>query len=170
MTPEQEFHAHLESCEQCEKNPFDLCPTGHVLLMATGNGPMETPGEPPSEQDLRTRINRQVSQLRAKDQHKHDCNCGECLTDWHDDAHWPTLLWELPRNTHLFRNATPAEGIPDEYKVCGCFSEGQIRVCQDGDNPGMAVVKAWIAFTLGKKLFGTNPDFPFAAPGSNTVH
>ena len=26
------FHAHLDVCPQCEKHPFDLCPTGAKLL------------------------------------------------------------------------------------------------------------------------------------------
>ena len=26
------FHDHLDVCERCERNPFDLCPTGARLL------------------------------------------------------------------------------------------------------------------------------------------
>ena len=26
------FHEHLNSCQQCENQPFNLCPTGHKLL------------------------------------------------------------------------------------------------------------------------------------------
>jgi len=26
------FHAHLDECERCRDNPFDLCPKGYVLL------------------------------------------------------------------------------------------------------------------------------------------
>lgn len=31
------FHAHLDQCEQCERNPFDLCMVGAALLRAAGN-------------------------------------------------------------------------------------------------------------------------------------
>lgn len=27
------FHRHLDSCEQCEKHPFDLCEVGLPLLL-----------------------------------------------------------------------------------------------------------------------------------------
>lgn len=30
------FHAHLDECQQCEQNPFALCPVGHAALMAWG--------------------------------------------------------------------------------------------------------------------------------------
>jgi hypothetical protein len=30
------FHAHLDVCEQCREHPFDLCRTGADLLMAFG--------------------------------------------------------------------------------------------------------------------------------------
>jgi hypothetical protein len=171
MNADKEFHAHLDSCEQCEKNPWDLCPLGKVLLMATGAGPSEPMPSEVTEDDIRIRINRQISQLRAKDQHKHDCNCGECMTDWQDDSHWPILFWELPRNTHLFRQEKLDDGLPESYKVCGCFAQGNVRVCQDGDSAGAAVVRAWVAFTLGMKIFGSIPDFqPFPSPGSNSVH
>lgn len=29
------FYAHLDACEQCREHPFDLCPVGGPLLMAT---------------------------------------------------------------------------------------------------------------------------------------
>ena len=28
-----DFHAHLDECQQCRDNPFKLCCTGHVLLL-----------------------------------------------------------------------------------------------------------------------------------------
>ena len=31
----RQFHAHLDGCAQCSAHPFDLCPIGQVLLMAT---------------------------------------------------------------------------------------------------------------------------------------
>jgi hypothetical protein len=37
MSLTDDFHAHLDTCEQCEKNPFDLCSTGDKLLRAAGN-------------------------------------------------------------------------------------------------------------------------------------
>jgi hypothetical protein len=30
------FHVHLDGCKQCEEQPFNLCPIGHVLLMQSG--------------------------------------------------------------------------------------------------------------------------------------
>lgn len=33
------FHAHLKICSQCERHPFDLCPTGAVLLKEAATGP-----------------------------------------------------------------------------------------------------------------------------------
>ncbi len=30
--PTEAFHAHLDRCRQCSERPFDLCPTGEVLL------------------------------------------------------------------------------------------------------------------------------------------
>jgi hypothetical protein len=36
-TPDVKFHDHLEVCEQCREHPFDLCPRGHILLMAVGD-------------------------------------------------------------------------------------------------------------------------------------
>lgn len=171
MTPDQEFHAHLEKCEQCEKNPYNLCPTGHALLMATGNGPMETLGEQISPEEVQVRINRQISQLRAKDPHKLDCTCAYCRTAWHAESHWPALLWELPRNTRLFREQLiPQTGQPESFKACGCESEGLIRICQTGDSPGAAVTRAWVAYTLASKIFKESPISPFAAPGSTSVH
>lgn len=31
--PVEEFGKHLDSCEQCQNNPFELCVAGHELLM-----------------------------------------------------------------------------------------------------------------------------------------
>lgn len=30
------FHLHLDSCERCRENPFDLCAVGKPLLVAAG--------------------------------------------------------------------------------------------------------------------------------------
>jgi len=35
------FHAHLDACQQCRDNPFDLCPTGAKLLRAAASGVSE---------------------------------------------------------------------------------------------------------------------------------
>lgn len=35
-TPDELFHEHLDACEQCMNNPFDLCSEGDKLLRATG--------------------------------------------------------------------------------------------------------------------------------------
>lgn len=32
----QEFHAHLDACEQCREHPFNLCPEGEKLLHQAG--------------------------------------------------------------------------------------------------------------------------------------
>lgn len=32
QTPEERFHAHLDTCRRCEDHPFDLCPIGALLL------------------------------------------------------------------------------------------------------------------------------------------
>ena len=29
------FHAHLDACAQCREHPFDLCPTGSLLLRSS---------------------------------------------------------------------------------------------------------------------------------------
>lgn len=29
------FHAHLDQCQRCRDQPFDMCVVGRVLLMAT---------------------------------------------------------------------------------------------------------------------------------------
>lgn len=36
MSVSDEFHAHLDVCTQCEKNPFDLCEIGARLLREAG--------------------------------------------------------------------------------------------------------------------------------------
>jgi len=35
------YHNHLDMCDQCRNNPFDMCPEGErtLLLQATGNDP-----------------------------------------------------------------------------------------------------------------------------------
>ena len=30
--PAKEFHAHLDVCERCERQPFNLCPIGARLI------------------------------------------------------------------------------------------------------------------------------------------
>lgn len=30
------FHAHLDGCERCRNQPFNMCPKGNLLLVATG--------------------------------------------------------------------------------------------------------------------------------------
>jgi len=32
MNDPKDFHDHLDECEKCEKNPFDLCPAGELIL------------------------------------------------------------------------------------------------------------------------------------------
>lgn len=34
MTAADRFHAHLDACPRCERNPFDLCPQGAALIAA----------------------------------------------------------------------------------------------------------------------------------------
>jgi len=34
----EEFHAHLDVCEQCEKHPFDLCRVGAALVQKAAGG------------------------------------------------------------------------------------------------------------------------------------
>jgi hypothetical protein len=34
------FHAHLGVCEQCADHPFDLCPTGALLLRSSATEAM----------------------------------------------------------------------------------------------------------------------------------
>jgi hypothetical protein len=29
------FHTHLDECEQCRENPFELCAVGHSLITGT---------------------------------------------------------------------------------------------------------------------------------------
>ena len=36
MTDIDRFHAHLDGCARCARNPFDLCAEGHVLLLCSG--------------------------------------------------------------------------------------------------------------------------------------
>ena len=33
----QAFHDHLDVCDRCAKNPFDLCPVGDALLAAAAS-------------------------------------------------------------------------------------------------------------------------------------
>lgn len=33
------FHAHLDVCARCESKPFDLCPTGKILIERTAPAP-----------------------------------------------------------------------------------------------------------------------------------
>lgn len=33
MTGMDRFHAHLDVCARCAKNPFDLCAEGRILLL-----------------------------------------------------------------------------------------------------------------------------------------
>lgn len=35
-----DFHAHLDVCQQCENNPFDLCPVGSNILFQLKMGNM----------------------------------------------------------------------------------------------------------------------------------
>lgn len=43
------FHDHLDTCEQCRRNPFGLCPEGDRRLhqQATGHDPGPQPPRPP---------------------------------------------------------------------------------------------------------------------------
>jgi hypothetical protein len=34
LSPEDEFHAHLDVCDQCQDHPFSLCATGASLIRA----------------------------------------------------------------------------------------------------------------------------------------
>ena len=36
MTGMDRFHAHLDVCARCAKNPFDLCAEGRILLLLCG--------------------------------------------------------------------------------------------------------------------------------------
>jgi len=33
------FHAHLDECERCRNQPFNMCPKGNLLLVATSSEP-----------------------------------------------------------------------------------------------------------------------------------
>lgn len=47
------FHAHLDVCQQCEGHPFQLCPTGHELLLAVGEAsPLNRAGPRPDVMDV----------------------------------------------------------------------------------------------------------------------
>lgn len=120
---------------------------------------------------LRERINRQISQMRSADQHKHDCICAECLRDWHADDSWPTLLREFPKGTVFYQ---PMQDDAAAWALCGCNSVGPVRVCQPGDEPSDVVCKAWIAFRMGAKIAKDLPVAPFSfrptSPGSYSVH
>jgi hypothetical protein len=37
--PAERFHAHLDECPRCANEPFNLCPVGNILLLATATGP-----------------------------------------------------------------------------------------------------------------------------------
>lgn len=39
MTPAERFHAHLDVCARCAKNPFNLCAEGSVLLHLAARTP-----------------------------------------------------------------------------------------------------------------------------------
>ena len=44
MSEKNPFHVHLDQCEQCEKNPFDLCHTGAFLIkVASSEKQMNNP-------------------------------------------------------------------------------------------------------------------------------
>lgn len=41
------FHAHLDTCRQCEQHPFDLCPTGTQLIQDIENNRHPSPAPAP---------------------------------------------------------------------------------------------------------------------------
>lgn len=45
------FNSHLETCEQCQTQPFGMCVTGRELLIleASGSGSTEAESESPAE-------------------------------------------------------------------------------------------------------------------------
>lgn len=53
------FHRHLDTCQQCRCQPFNLCDVGHSLLTGAVNEP-----HPPHRQ----------------------CGCTDCLPSFDDDA------------------------------------------------------------------------------------
>jgi len=36
-----DFHKHLDQCEQCREHPFNLCPIGNKLLLASAEGKVD---------------------------------------------------------------------------------------------------------------------------------
>jgi hypothetical protein len=53
-TDNEPFHAHLNECEQCRRNPFGLCPEGGRRLrqQATGHDPGPQPPRSPQPDPL----------------------------------------------------------------------------------------------------------------------
>lgn len=45
MTPVERFHAHLDECAQCEKQPFDLCAIGARLIRLAADFAAKVIGE-----------------------------------------------------------------------------------------------------------------------------
>lgn len=43
MTAENSFHNHLEDCERCRKEIFNLCPKGIRLLSLAASEPFSDP-------------------------------------------------------------------------------------------------------------------------------
>lgn len=50
------FHEHLDECEQCENQPFNLCPVGAKLLQEAGVAAGVTPS--PKERKPRSKKKR----------------------------------------------------------------------------------------------------------------
>ncbi len=51
------FHEHLDICEQCRDNPFNLCPSGEIILVQTVNKIMNENGLNPIPEDKKGKEN-----------------------------------------------------------------------------------------------------------------
>jgi len=49
--PTDDYHEHLDECEQCREHPFNQCPTGNELLRKAGTYAMKKLGQhcPPAD-------------------------------------------------------------------------------------------------------------------------
>lgn len=45
MSATDSFHAHLDTCPQCEKHPFDLCAIGAALIQRAASEVEVTPAD-----------------------------------------------------------------------------------------------------------------------------
>ena len=73
MTDIDRFHAHLDGCARCARNPFDLCAEGHVLLLLCSGTPLpDVPRFGPKPATYAERRKWQDAQRAAG----HDPECG----------------------------------------------------------------------------------------------